>query len=526
MESSTQSDSEWTKEKKGRNRKSFLLLFLFVLVAFLGWNYFSKDPASTARQQFALIKKGEWEEAYNTMSERYKRDKSIENFKQYITLQLPNLTQGALVFYEKKEIANGVVLQGAIDASKEGIVPVEYIMIKEKEHWKIDEIIFPKISFARLEIAEAAPAAEEGKSKESSQPQPEEIVKKQLAALREKKTTEAYYNIVSKAFQSETSLNGFELFLKEYPILTQQKEASIITSSEDKGQAVVKAILDPQGAAVTIEYKLNFEEGAWRIWSMRLIFPAEEAQTYPVFELMAQPVLNQLELLSKGYVEEAYGTYTSLPFKRTTSLEEFTSFVNKFPAYRQNTKREIQERTLQNGMGKLKVALYGLGGVTILEYTVGQEKGIWKVWGVQIVSSPPISTLFSGAAQQLQPSSFRPFNSEDLLKVIEEQLEALKKGDIAKAYYSSSSKQFQAATPLQEFEKFVKSTPILTEKHGENFSKLIFNNNIASFSGILTAEDGKQYPIEYDLIDEEGKWKILQILVFPELELQPMPVKK
>jgi hypothetical protein len=492
-------------------RTPILLLLLFCILA-LGWYYFGHNEADVVESQLSYIQNGHYEQAYNLMGEGYKDDHNLEQFKTLIKQHMQNPQVGSLAIYQKTEQNGGMLIRANLDLAKEGIIPIDYLLKKENNEWKIEKIDFPPISlnenglFARASDKKTITAPGE---------RPQDVVTKQLSALRNKNIGDAYYNIVSHEFQSQTSLNEFEKFIKDYTILINHKDVEIASASEEKGQALVKAILNPKTEPTTVEYKLTKEKDGWRIWSMRLIFPADKASNFPVFSQMAAPVLEQLKILSQKDVARAYQDYTSKPFKHTTSAEEFAAFINKFPSFFQNTKVELKDRTLQNGVGKLRIALFGLGGITQIEYTVGQEDGNWKIWGIQVISSPQSNPLF-GASGNNNIASYRPFNSEELLKVIEGQLDALKNHDIPKAYYSFTSAQFQEATPLADFEKFVESTPILTHRQAQSFSKLIFNNNIASFSGNLT-DDGIQYPVEYDLLEEEGKWKILQILVFPAL---------
>src|SRR5690606_13256703 len=46
-----------------------------------------------------------------------------------------------------------------------------------------------------------------------------------------------------------------------------------------------------------------------------------------------------------------------------------------------------------------------------------------------------------------------------------------------------------------------------------SFEKLTFNNNIGTYSGTLTGSDGRVHELEYDLLMEDGNWKVLHIQI-------------
>ncbi|KTC81154.1 TM2 domain protein [Legionella cherrii] len=93
---------------------------------------------------------------------------------------------------------------------------------------------------------------------------------------------------------------------------------------------------------------------------------------------------------------------------------------------------------------------------------------------------------------------------------INQQLSALKSGDLEKAY-SYTSKDFQKATSLADFKKFINQYPSLKNNASAFFNERIIKNNIGIVKGTLTAKDGAKTPIEYCLIWEDGTWKILNI---------------
>lgn len=100
--------------------------------------------------------------------------------------------------------------------------------------------------------------------------------------------------------------------------------------------------------------------------------------------------------------------------------------------------------------------------------------------------------------------------TESLVSVIDHQLESLRKGDISKAY-SYTSKEFQSSTSLSQFKDFIQNYPIFTNNQSSHFTKRSLKNNIGTLKGNITSNDRVNVPVEYKLIKEGDKWKILSV---------------
>lgn len=99
-----------------------------------------------------------------------------------------------------------------------------------------------------------------------------------------------------------------------------------------------------------------------------------------------------------------------------------------------------------------------------------------------------------------------------LVNVVNQELNSLKAGDIQKAY-SYTSKDFQKATSLESFKQFIEHYPSLKNNKSYFFNERIIENNRGVLKGTLTANDGAQTPVEFQLIQEDGTWKIIGIKV-------------
>lgn len=101
--------------------------------------------------------------------------------------------------------------------------------------------------------------------------------------------------------------------------------------------------------------------------------------------------------------------------------------------------------------------------------------------------------------------------TESLVDVIDHQLDALHSHDVSKAYYAYTSRAFQEATSFDEYKEFVKAYPIFMNSQSAHFTQRSIRDNIGILKGNLTSNEHVKVPVEYKLIREDGKWKILSI---------------
>lgn len=102
----------------------------------------------------------------------------------------------------------------------------------------------------------------------------------------------------------------------------------------------------------------------------------------------------------------------------------------------------------------------------------------------------------------------------DWLIPIDAQLQALRAQDIERAYHNTTAKDFQEATSLENFTKFVSRYPILFSHESIIIKSQSIKNNEADVIIILDPEKSA-VPVRYLLVLEEGKWKIWNMNVTP-----------
>lgn len=104
---------------------------------------------------------------------------------------------------------------------------------------------------------------------------------------------------------------------------------------------------------------------------------------------------------------------------------------------------------------------------------------------------------------------------------ITDQLNALKKGQYTEAYYDSTSRDFQEATSLEKFKDVIHAFPYLTQVKELKILQEEVQNVVATLKVALTTEDNFQFVMEYQLVKDDGKWKILYFKLLKEQTAAP-----
>ncbi len=85
----------------------------------------------------------------------------------------------------------------------------------------------------------------------------------------------------------------------------------------------------------------------------------------------------------------------------------------------------------------------------------------------------------------------------------------VKSGDY-KAAYQSTSKEFQKATSEEQFNDFLNQTTMVKFDHAEWTSRSV-QNNLGNVEGTVVTTDKAVVPVTMDLVNEDGKWKVLNL---------------
>lgn len=102
--------------------------------------------------------------------------------------------------------------------------------------------------------------------------------------------------------------------------------------------------------------------------------------------------------------------------------------------------------------------------------------------------------------------------TEKLVDVVEKQLVALREKDVEKAY-SYTSIDFQKIVSIDQFRRFIQAYPIFQQSQSAHFATRTLQDQVAILKGKLTSPDLVRTSVEYHLIKEKKKWRILSMQI-------------
>lgn len=481
-------------------------IFLLATLAYFWWS--EEGLSKTAQKQLTAIKEKNYNDAfYGITTQDFQNTNSFETFKEFI-ITSPILQNYTSITFGKQKIENnkGTIKAILENGSQKG-AEILYNMRKEYGKWKIDGITLteyqkgndPTVGTATSLLISPVVA--------------------QLKALKNQDLAGAYEN-VTKDFQTKAPFDNFKSFVSKFPILTTFQNYDFKEHSSDHGKGIVTVILNPEKEAQPLEYSLVQDEGKWKIQFMRITSPTKietiggknDAQT------MISAVQNYLEALKDNDIEGAYQKYLSSNIKKETSLQAFKIFVLGNPILTTYKALNIKEPYLEKGMGEVLVDLELEIGKSEVEFALEEEEGEWKIVGMHI-------TKLSSEGAIVKETESKNFKTRDLIDSIQNFLTAIRTKESAKAYTQMTAAHFQEENTIKDFDEFLQKHSELAQATSASFEKLMFNNNIATFAVVLILTDKKVVPAEFDLIQEDDKWKILNIIVYPTKEL-PSETKK
>lgn len=100
-------------------------------------------------------------------------------------------------------------------------------------------------------------------------------------------------------------------------------------------------------------------------------------------------------------------------------------------------------------------------------------------------------------------------------KKVREELQAIKDNKLTEAYYAYTSKEFQAATSLDDFKKFLKSIPILAQPSSLDLETLPDLNDLKIVKVVVKGAEGNLVALHFQVIKQDNQWKILNIKAIP-----------
>ena len=501
---SSENEQQSPNPRLPHQRKSpplwFLLLFAITFSGVTAGFYSAFTSAGNmgqaAEDQLYAIKTHQMTKAYyGYTSKEFQHATSLDAFRKYVKAHPVLIDNSEVVFYNRSLDEQIATLDGMVTAHNGTSIPIRYQMVQEGGDWKIlnmelgkDTTTTPMVPHTPIDQALTHP------------------IEAQLQAIYNGNYDHAYHDFTAADFKSATAMDQFEAFIAHYPILTQFDSLSFSTHEVVDDRAHVVVFLESDHGAMPAEYTLVKENGDWKVWSFHLLLmpQAEEDETAVNSQQLVAPINRQLAILRNGTVDQAYNE-TSSGFRLATTLDDFKAFIAEFPILTEGTVT-IKDHYFEDGVGTVHVLLDQAEGSSVAEYTLTKEEGRWKIWGLRIARLPqPTSSLAATPTPSLDES--------ELLAPIQAQITAIRNGNYIKAYSDYTSTTFRQVTSQEEFDRFLKNHPIFHANRSAQFDDVAFDNNVAIYTGMLTAEDGNSVPVEFDLIKEEGRWKVLSIKV-------------
>lgn len=209
-------------------------------------------------------------------------------------------------------------------------------------------------------------------------------------------------------------------------------------------------------------------------------------------------VESQLQLIQEKKFTEAYYSYTSKDFQEATSLENFKKFIANFPLF--SEKHKLKFESIDKD-GEIHALLNHENEHLKVVYTLSKDNNDLLIRAIEVLEGEdPKQPL-----QEFDPSAFQ--------EPINQFMIAIKNGDPDAAYKMYTSQAFQEATSLKDLKSFLKEYTIFSNFAKLNFQKLTFDNNLGHYSVDLISKDASKATLKYDLIKENGTWKILQVQI-------------
>lgn len=248
---------------------------------------------------------------------------------------------------------------------------------------------------------------------------------------------------------------------------------------------------------------------AWFRWLLFFTFLGLVLGVYGVVYRsdMIDVVNGQLEKIKENRVTQAYYDYTSKEFQNTYSLPVFRQFVLAYKPLFDNKTFISERQSVTDGVGKVEGILISkeLHEVAV-EYLLAKEDNRWKIESIHL----------SEIADKNKPD---PLVEEIALKA-HDHLKTIQNNNFTDAYYGFFSKEFQNGTSFQEFEKYVKSNPVLALFNQIDFKEGAVEHDMGYVELELHSDAGNSL-VEYRFKKEDGVWKIWNIhLVLPAEEAE------
>lgn len=372
---------------KKDEKKSYLLYVLGVMaIVLIGgiallWKTSAQDTMpNVVKGQLQALRSNKITEAYyEYTSKDFQSQVPLIAFHELVKAYGVLVHNNGLQLNSQQDKDGVIILDGVLTSINDGSIPISYELIKEDNDWKIHSISMKPPILA---------------SEQASAPDWLNPIDVQLRSLKNN-DFEAAYNETSTEFRKATSLEDFKTFVGQYPILKSYRTYLVGSQSLKNNEADVVIVLDQDKEGTNIRYKLHREDGKWKIWNLNVVIPYTAAEKALVadpssFTKTAKKIVQELR---NGSIESVYNNDTANEFKKTVTLDVFKDFIKKYPLLINHEKAAFGEPAIEDGAGKIVVALSGKDGFDHFEFIMAIQNNGWKIWGIQeVVKNPALES--------------------------------------------------------------------------------------------------------------------------------------
>lgn len=326
-----------------------------------------KDLIHSVNEELGLLKNGTYQEAYALTTPRFQAKNPYEKFVDFMEQNRPFIEQQGATFSEGNIEGNRGDLRVTL-YSEEETVPVDFKLEKENGIWKIDEIkvVLPSHLLTPLNPKQVEESLE--------------VLSLFLKTIRKGLDEKAYVVFTSDQFQHTTSLSEFEAFIHEHPVLQEKTEPKYLDGGKKGNERIIYLLYGKPPFRLAFEIRLVEEGKEWKIEGITLEKPESEADPHQMDQAqvldLTEAVLN---LLGNREYEAFYRDAASTGFKRTTSYEAFTHYLEKHPVLTSHPKVFLEEVAQDRKQLMVEANLVDphYTNPTLISFIY--EKGGWKV---------------------------------------------------------------------------------------------------------------------------------------------------
>lgn len=491
----------------GKPKRSTFLKFTFFLaglaaVFYLLTHFIPSALIDTVKGQLGSLKNNELTKAYYAFtSKEFQEQIPLDKFKEFIK-SYPILNHYDKVTYGDEVIdADGIgeVKAQLFSAAADPQAELTFILEKEDETWKITS----------LELFD--PAAEEDPPSVITDSEMIKPIEDQLKNFQENNLVQAY-ETTSEQFQQAVPIDKFKEFIFANPILKDFETHEWVHQEKAQDKGDVQVVLSSGTNKLLLDYQMILQNGQWKVLLMHVAPADEHSESHSKEASEGSDVLSivrhQLEALQKNEIKDSY-PFMAQELQTESSYQNYVKLLGTYPFLTKYIEANIHEPSIESGIGKVLVEFHGDQGVATVEYTLGLENEVWKIWGIHVVKNPELTNSTP------QRGGYQGYQSREILHVIKSFLESLRQKDYGKAFSEYVSEGFKRSFSIEKFTDFFKEHPEFGQSQSSQFDKLIFTNQLATFTGSLSLGNSKEIPVQFDLIPEEGKWKITHFYALP-----------